>query len=158
LQSLQATEQVVPTGTPIITIADREADNYDLFAMPRAASMDLLIRANTDRKVGTDPQVENLWQRVQGTPVRGQMTVHVEHRAGQQERDATVSVRWASVTLHPSAHDAIRLHPVRQPIPLMAVLVQEEGEETTQEPLSWMLLTTVPVDTFKQAAQCVSSG
>src|SRR5260370_35156112 len=49
----------------------------------------------------------------------------------------------------------------------MAVLVQEEGETsgpeadppqpeaTTQEPLCWMLLTTLPVDTFEQAAQCV---
>ncbi len=88
------------------------------------------------------------------------MTVHLEHRAGQRERDATVSVRWASVTLSPSSHDAIGLHPVRQPIPLMAVLVQEEGETsgpeaTTQEPLCWMLLTTLPVDTFEQAAQCV---
>jgi hypothetical protein len=160
LQSLQATEQAVPTGTHIVTIADREADIYDLFAMPRAASMDLLIRANTDRNVGTDPQVEKLWQRVQRTPVRGQMTVHLEHRAGQRERDVTVSVRWASVTLYPSSHDAIGLHPVRQPIPLMAVLVQEEGETsgpeaTTQEPLCWMLLTTLPVDTFEQAAQCV---
>lgn len=160
LQSLQATEQAVPAGTHIVTIADREADIYDLFAMPRAASMDLLIRANTDRNVGSDPQVEKLWQRVQGTPVRGQMTVHLEHRAGQRERDATVSVRWASVTLYPSAHDALWLHPVRQPIPLMAVLVQEEAdptqpEATTQEPLCWMLLTTLPVDTFEQAAQCV---
>ena len=88
------------------------------------------------------------------------MRVHLEHRAGQRERDATVSVRWASVTLYPSAHDALWLHPVRQPIPLMAVLVQEETdptqpEATTQEPLCWMLLTTLPVDTFEQAAQCV---
>src|SRR5260370_7395857 len=49
----------------------------------------------------------------------------------------------------------------------MAVLVQEEGETsgpeadppqpeaTTQEPLCWMLLTTLPVNTFEQAAQCV---
>lgn len=167
LQSLQATEQAVPAGTHIVSSADREADSYDLFAMPRAASMDLLIRANTERNGGTDPQGEKLWQRVHRTPVRGQMTVQLEHRAGQRERDATVSGRWASVTLYPRAHDALWLHPVRQPIPLMAVLVQDEGETsgpaadppqpaaTTQEPLCWMLLTTVPVDTFEQAAPCV---
>src|SRR5437016_7695449 len=65
LQSLQATQQAVPAGTHIVTIADREADIYDLFAMPRAASMDLLIRASSDRNAGQDEQSEKLWQRVQ---------------------------------------------------------------------------------------------
>jgi len=168
LQSLQATQQAVPAGTHIVTIADREADIYDLFAMPRAESMDLLIRASSDRNVGQDEQNEKLWQRVQASPVRGTMTIHLEHRPGQRERDVTLSVRWASVTLRPSAHDAIRLHPVRIPIHLMAVLVQEvretpppdedpkQDEETnTQDLLSWMLLTSLAVDSFAQAAQCV---
>ena len=168
LQSLQATQQAVPAGTHIVTIADREADIYDLFAMPRAESMDLLIRASSDRNVGQDEQNEKLWQRVQASPVRGTMTIHLEHRPGQRERDVTLSVRWASVTLRPSAHDAIRLHPVRIPIHLMAVLVQEvretpprdedpkQDEETnTEDLLSWMLLTSLAVDSFAQAAQCV---
>jgi len=167
LQSLQATQQAVPAGTHIVTIADREADIYDLFAMPRAASMDLLIRASTDRNVNQDEQSEKLWQRVQATPERGTMTIHLEHRPGQRERDVTLAVRWASVTLHPSPHDAIGLHPVRTPIHLMAVLAQEvretpspdadtqQDETSAPELLSWMLLTSLPVDTFAQAAQCI---
>ena len=167
LQSLQATQQAVPAGTHIVTIADREADIYDLFAMPRAASMDLLIRASADRNVNQDEQTEKLWQRVQATPERGTMTIHLEHRPGQRERDVTLAVRWASVTLHPSPHDAIGLHPVRTPIHLMAVLAQEvretpspdadtkQDETSAPELLSWMLLTSLPVGTFAQAAQCI---
>ena len=132
LQSLQATQQAVPAGTHIVTIADREADIYDLFAMPRAASMDLLIRASTDRNVGQDEETEKLWQRVQASPVRGTMTIHLEHRPGQREREVTLAVRWASVTLRPSPDDAIRLHPVRTPIHLMAVLAEEVRETLPQ--------------------------
>lgn len=166
LQSLQASQQAVPAGTHIVTIADREADIYDLFAMPRAKSMDLLIRASADRNVGQEKETEKLWQRVQATQVRGTMTIHLEHRPGQREREVTLAVRWASVTLRPSPHDAIALHPVREPIYLMAVLAQEvqetppdhdsKQEETNPaDVLSWMLLTSLPVDTFEQAAQCV---
>lgn len=167
LQSLQATQQAVPEGTHIVTIADREADIYDLFAMPRAASMDLLIRASADRNVGQDEETEKLWQRVQASPVRGTMTIHLEHRPGEREREVTLAVRWASVTLRPSPHDAIGLHPVCKPIHLMAVLAQEvpemlppdhdprPDETNSGELLSWMLLSSLPVETFAQAAQCV---
>ena len=167
MQSLQATQQAVPAGTHIVTIADREADIYDLIALPRAARMDLLIRASADRNAGQDQESEKLWQRVQASPVRGTMTIHLEHQPGQREREVTLTVRWASVTLLPSPHDAIRLHPVRTPIHLMAVLVQEvretpppdedtrQDETNTPELLSWMLLTSLSVDTFAQAAQCV---
>ena len=79
MQSLQATQQAVPAGTHLVTIADREADIYDLFAMPRAESMDLLIRASADRNVGQDKESEKLWQRVQASPVRGTLTIHLEH-------------------------------------------------------------------------------
>lgn len=167
LQSLQAPQQAVPAGTPLVTIADRDADSYDLFAMPRAASMDLLIRASTERHVGQDEQTEKRWQRVQATPVHGTLPIHREHRPGRREREVTLAVRWTSVTLHPSPHDAISLHPVRKPIHVMAVLAQEvrdtpspdedsrQDETSTPELLRWMLLPSLPVDTFAQAAQCI---
>src|ERR1700704_2247790 len=92
LDSLQATQSAVQEGARIITIADREADIYDLFALPRAANMDLLIRANYDRRIQVDnEEIGKLWDRVQQTPVQGTVTLHLDHKPGQKARDVELT-------------------------------------------------------------------
>lgn len=53
----------------VLTIADREADLYDLFAQPRPVGKELLIRAKHDRRLKTEPQAqaERLWERIRQT-------------------------------------------------------------------------------------------
>jgi hypothetical protein len=48
---LTATELSIPDETTVVTIADREADIYDLFALKRRANSHLLIRAQHNRQV-----------------------------------------------------------------------------------------------------------
>jgi transposase-like protein len=49
LESVEATKNAISQETHIITVADREADIFELFALPRPDNMDLLIRAAQDR-------------------------------------------------------------------------------------------------------------
>jgi hypothetical protein len=51
LDTLSASEEAIPEGIEVITIADREADIYDLFALPRRAGSHLLIRVSYNRRV-----------------------------------------------------------------------------------------------------------
>ena len=51
LDALAATEAAVPVGPTVVTVADREADFYDLFAAPRRPGSHLLIRAKPRRRV-----------------------------------------------------------------------------------------------------------
>src|SRR5262249_32212088 len=51
LDGLAATEAALPPERLVLTIADREADFYDLFAAPRRPGHDLLIRAKERRRV-----------------------------------------------------------------------------------------------------------
>jgi hypothetical protein len=51
LESVEATHKAMDSDTHIITVADREADIFELFALPRPDTMDLLIRATQDRCV-----------------------------------------------------------------------------------------------------------
>ncbi len=156
LDSLQATQSAVQEGTHIITIADREADIYDLFAVPRAANMDLLIRANYDRRVQVDnEEIGKLWDCVEQTPIQGTILVHLEHKPGQKARDVELTIRSMKLSIMPAVSDPKGLHACHEPIPLTAILVLEEHPPEGETPLCWLLLTSLPVQTFQQAAQCV---
>jgi hypothetical protein len=115
--------------------------------------MDLLIRAAYNRRVEADEQTGKLWDLLEQSPVQGTMSVHLEHQPGQKARDVTLSLRWKRLSILPPPPK--KLHAVYEPIPLWAILVTEERPPEGQDPLCWLLLTTLPVETFMQAEQCV---
>jgi hypothetical protein len=153
LQSLEATKNAVDPNTHIITVADREADIFELFALPRPDNMDLLIRATQDRCVQVeDCQMKKLWESVESVPESVEtMTTHLEHRPGEKERDVTLTLRWKSVTIIVPAYKKKKYSNVT----LTAILATEKEPPEGVEPLTWLLLTTLPVQSFSQAAQCI---
>jgi hypothetical protein len=51
LESLETSQNLIPPEISLITIADREADIYELFAQPRRKGSHLLIRAAQNRRI-----------------------------------------------------------------------------------------------------------
>jgi Transposase DNA-binding/Transposase Tn5 dimerisation domain len=153
LESLEATQNAVSPDTHIITVADREADIFELFVLPRADNVDLLIRATQDRCVQVeDPKMKKLWESVEAVPEATEtMITHLEHKPGIAARDVTFRLRWRTVTILVPAHKKKKYGHVT----LTAILVTETEPPEGVEPLSWLLLTSLKVETFLQAAQCV---
>jgi len=150
LTALQASEAAVPPGTTVVTIADREADIYDLFALPRRTGSELLIRAAHDRRVN---DVGYLWETVEHAPLVGQYTFTVQRKEDVPARQATMSVRFTQVQVQPPRHRRSRA--LLAAVPITAVLAQEEDAPSGVEPLEWLLLTTVAVATFEEVLRCV---
>lgn len=153
LTALQATQDRVPATMQVVTIADREADIFDLFALPRPPHSDLLIRAAHDRRVGRDPTAR-LWETVRAAPVVGDVHLTVPRQAKRPEREAKLTLRVAAVELQPPRarqHD----HALA-PIPVTAVLAEETAPPANQPPLCWLLLTTLPVPDAAAARQCLN--
>ena len=126
--------------THFVSVGDREADVYDLFAAPRPAGVDLLVRATQDRGVA-DPDHRRLRAAVAAAPVAATATLHLPRRGDQPARDAALTVRWRAVTLRPpKARAAERLPPA----PVWAVWAVEETPPPGAAPVEWLLLTTVP--------------
>src|SRR5436190_5146851 len=94
LQSLDATNKAMDKSTHIITIADREADIFELFALPRSDNMDLLIRAVQDRLIqGENTEGRKLWESMEAIPAADQLiTTHLEHSPGKPARDVLLAV------------------------------------------------------------------
>lgn len=153
LESVEATKNAVSSETHVITVTDREGDIFELFALPRPDNMDLLIRATQDRCVQVeDPKLKKLWESVESAPESSEtVTMHLEHMPGVPERDVTFTLRWRTLTILVPAHKKKKY----QNVTLTAVLATETEPPEGAEPLSWLLLTSLKVETFAQAALCV---
>jgi hypothetical protein len=146
----------IPTTTTVVTVADREADIFALFAQPRPAPAQLLIRATHDRAlVSADPQVRYLWDLVVSAPTWLETAVRLEATPRRPARTAACVVQVQTVTLRPPAHRPPG-SPAATPVVLQAVLVTEPAPPPDTEALGWLLLTSLPVATPEDALRIVT--
>jgi len=102
--------------------------------------------------VAEEPGEERkLWERIESVAPQGRLTVAVSRRKGHPPRRAELSLRFTSVRLCRPA----RLPKELPAIPVQVVLVREESPPEGIAPIRWLLLTTLPVATVEEAAQCV---
>ena len=153
LTSLLATAELQKQlpDTRLVNVGDRDADIYDLFLLAEDLHQDLLVRACRDRRV--DHPEQYLWPHLESRPVAGTITVTVPRKEKQPSRQASLTVRYGQVTLRPP-RDRQSEH--LKCITIWAVLVQEENPPAGVEPISWLLLTTVRVDSFEDACERVA--
>jgi len=144
-----------------IVVADREADDFQMFHACRRAGHGFVIRVQHNRQlVGTDARLLD-WLADQ--PVRGEHRVEVSpqrplpggfpgpQRSSRKRRVAKLDVRYASVTLAPPTGD----ERFTEPLTMGAVSVDERDAPDDVEPLRWVLLTREPVDDVDQALRVV---
>jgi Transposase DNA-binding/Transposase Tn5 dimerisation domain len=136
--------------TCFVSMGDREADVYDLLAAPRPAGVELLIRASWDRCVSA-PQ-RYVWATVEAQPIVAQLRLQVPRRGAQPSREATLSVRFCPLTLSPPRHRQAEGLPE---VVLWAVQVREVEPPAEGQPIEWLLLTTVAVDSVEDARERV---
>ena len=150
LTALAGSQSAVPETVSVVTVADSEADIYDLFALPRRPGSELLIRGTHNRRVGA---VGYLWETMETAPVWGQYQLEVSRRAGQPPRPATLTVRSARLEIQPPRHHRQRSQ--LSPVALQGILVQEEQPPAGTRPIVWLLLTSLPVESLADALRCV---
>jgi hypothetical protein len=141
LDAQTATQAAVPAGSHVVTVADREADIFDVFAQPRPLGHDLLIRATHNRCIAEETRY--VWDAVRAAPVGAVVPVAVGRRADREPREALLTLRGTPLTLLPPRNrpDRARLAPV----PVTAILAEEPVPPAGEPAIRWLLLTTLPV-------------
>src|SRR5688500_8299427 len=128
-------------GNQRIYIADREGDIYECFQRCRAASCDFILRACQNRTLLDGEQ--SLFRAVADQKELGSYALALRARPGKPARQATISVRAIRVVLRPP------YRPGGKPCPVEMSVVEareiESGE--TQEPIRWVLLTSLDCTT-----------
>jgi hypothetical protein len=141
--------------TQIVSIADREADIYDIFveaqqhAGPRA---EYIIRARVERCLTErDPAAGaaaycKVRDEVRAAPLLGKRTIELAQTPQRAAREATLEVRALTVTIKPP-HARSHLPAVT----LQVVLAEEVGGPDDGTAVSWLLLTSLPAATLAAA-------
>lgn len=155
LDTLTASQDAIPADKQVITIADREADIYDLFALPRREGSHLLIRMSHNRRVESmgSHEARYLWEAVRESPILGEVTIDIGRRVDQPARKATLTIRIAQLSICPPSNrpDKSSL----SSIPVYMVLAEEDAAPSGVKPVCWLLLATFPVETFDDAIRCL---
>lgn len=152
IQALEQTIELTPDGVDVVTVCDREADIYEMFALGQEKKAHLLVRACTNRAL-VDRKAKTLWSKVERQTIAGYLTVHIPSNQKRSARKATVSLRFTQVQLKPPWRPKQKKLPI---VTLNAILVREDNPPAgVDEPIEWLLLTNTPVVTFEDAVQVV---
>ena len=122
-----------------------------MFVLAKHKDAGLVMRASTDRAL-VDKDWGRLWRKVENQPVVGTQILVIPKKGQQEKRTATVTVRFASVTLRPPWRPEDKKLPV---ITLNAVLVREDNPPPDVTPIEWLLLTNTPVESAEDAVQII---
>ena len=163
VQDLGQVSELLPE-TEMICVSDREGDIFELFDCRRrqARSVHLLVRAKHNRCLdGGGPK---LFDHLDRLPVMAEAAIEVPRqrekkgkpskpgRPSMPARTAQVQVKWAKVTLLAPDTEHTRDLPSAE---VYAVSIVEPNAPSGSTPLQWVLLTTSPVESRKQALRCV---
>lgn len=139
--------------TQIVSVADREADIYDIFveAQQQEYAADFVIRAKEDRATperdeAAGPAVyRKVRDEVQASPVRVRRTIALVQTPKREAREAQLEIRAMQVTVKPP-HARSSMPQVTQNV----VLAEEVGGPGDGTDVSWLLITSLPIDTEEQ--------
>jgi hypothetical protein len=134
--------------TVLVSVGDREADIYELFAMAKEdeSGPRLLVRASHDRLLSEGQG--HLWERVASQEIGGIQELNIPRKGSRPARIARLEIRFAPVSLQaPSKKGNL------PGLSLWAVLASEADPPDGIKPLQWMLLTTMATDTFEEAIE-----
>jgi Transposase Tn5 dimerisation domain/Transposase DNA-binding len=146
-----AAEVGIAESVWLVHVGDREADIYDLFVPPRRPHREIVLRATHNRKV--TGEFGDLIPTLEQAPIQGRLTIEIPRNPNRAARQATLTIRARAVTIAVPRHG--QHPPSTPPVTLNALLVEEEAPSDGGAPIRWLLLTTLPIETFEPACQCV---
>lgn len=156
LGSLEAAEKLqheLGSATQVVSVFDREGDVYEVLATARMEERQgrILVRAQADRRL-QHPQ-QKIWGHLEAQPIKATLTVEVPRKTRQTGRTAELSIRFAEITVQPPEDRPKSAGNL--PVTVHAVFANEDHPPKGAKPISWMLLTTVPVDSPDAASTMV---
>lgn len=141
----------------IVCVGDSEADIYDIYAhavQVEGTKAEFLVRAKHQNRSLEDSS-KGLKEKLLETKILKRMTIKVSKREAvrsektkqKQPRDARkaeVTVRAITTVLEPPDRSGL------PPVEVRAILVREANPPAGEEPIEWLLVTSLPVETLKQ--------
>ncbi|HEX9058962.1 MAG TPA: IS4 family transposase, partial [Clostridia bacterium] len=153
LKGLDESLSGIPKDVKTVTVCDREADIYDFFNKAVSGGNDFLVRVQENRRVLEEHKT--LISEIKSQPVSGEIFISIprDTRNNRKTRDVRLSVKHCSVTVRAPKNraDSSKLPNLN----LYAILVEEVNPLEKVQPISWLLLTSLPILSLDDAIEKV---
>jgi hypothetical protein len=146
--------QVQTIGTPApgsvwVHVGDRGADMFPFFHACQATRTHFLVRAAQNRRVQeSEEEIKYSLDLARSWPSQASRPFEVPARHGHQGRSTQLQLSFGQITLLPPRHEP---RASKDPLTVWVIRVWEEQAPEGEEPLEWVLLTSVPTTTLEQA-------
>jgi Transposase DNA-binding/Transposase DDE domain len=139
------------SGTTWVTVGDRGGDIFSHMWTAHKLGWRCLIRSKHDRKLGASDEQSNLHKRVRSLQSMGSTSVFIRSRPGQKSRTAHLKVSYMAASLPGTARSK-----ERSALDVTCIRVWEEASTSTaKQPIEWILLTTLAVESVSEALKLV---
>lgn len=143
----------------VVTIADREADIYDLFLLAEELGSHYLIRASHNRKVNksavhSDISGEMLWDFMSRQKIAGEIQVNVPAKDDQPKRIASCQVKIGKIKLLPP-RSFKGAKSKKTELTLYSVQVVESNPPKRGCKIDWILHSNIPIHNYDDAIEKV---
>jgi len=152
LRHVLALREWADSRVRFLHVFDRAGDVHEVLQEIVTENQDAVIRCCQRHRRVSDDAHATLLDAVAAQKACSTRTVAVARKPGRRARQAAVEVRSTTVTLSPAP-----IYPHRHPLTIQVVWVHEPAPPSGVEPLDWLLLTTLPVDTAKQCWKVVEA-
>ena len=146
--------------TKVITVADREADIYDLFLLAEELDTNYLIRASHNRKINksavhSDISGELLWDYAEKQKVEGKILIEVPAKDNHPKRIAACNIKIGKITILPPRSFKGDKSKVSE-LTTFTIQVIEDNPPKGANKLEWMLHTNIPVMNYDEAIEKIN--
>ena len=152
-KSASAAIPAAPAGRLWVDVADRGADILEFLDYEEEAGKHYVVRSQHNRKVAVILQGRcrevKLHEYVRSLKARAKQPLEIPAGPGRSARTATVGVAWTTLDLLPPCFKSGEERGV--PLRVVALRVWELHPPAGVEPVEWILLTNVPVESAADA-------
>ena len=134
-----------------VHVMDRAADNFEVYCHCLEQRAGWVVRVTQKHRNILTPEGTRtpLSAYLDTLPVSGKYTLSLRTRPA---RTAKVIVRWGMLEVPPPSHESPYVKRVCQgPVRMWAVWAREVDAPTGIDPIEWVLLTSLPVQSFDDA-------
>src|SRR6266849_7823522 len=148
MRQVHATLTPAP-GSLWVHVGDPLADIFPFFQACQATQTHFLVRAAQNRRVEMcEDEISYSLTQARAFPSQASRVLELPARHGHQKRSAQLQLACGQMTLLPPRHEP---RANKEPLTVWVIRVWEEQAPEGEEPLEWVLLTSVPTTTLEEA-------
>ena len=143
VETLRKSVKMIPEHIETIVLCDREGDIYEVYEEAQELGSGFVIRVAQDRKTET---TEKLFTRIRKSPVIGYATIEIPRDAAKNRKSRVARMAVSSCK--------VRVSKSKNSLSLNIVRIVEVNK-TDEQPIEWILATSLPVENSDDAMQAV---